>query len=337
MFQTLGIDCTAVQAPMAGVSTPALTAAIANAGGLGFVALGTFGVAEARRALDQTRALTARPFGVNLFCHEPARRDPEREARWLDRLRPDFARFGAEPPAALAEIYDSFRVNDALLALLLAEKPAVISFHFGLPREDHLRALRDSGAMLLATATCPEDGRILAKAGLDGIVAQGWQAGGHRGLFDPVDMAQDQRLPTLELLGQLRDLGLPLIAAGGIMTAKDRREAMAAGAAAVQCGTAFLLSPEVTTSADHRARLASSQTQMTRAISGRPARGLVNGFMQMNESEAPDYPVAYDAAKALNAAAVAKGDHSFAAQWAGTGAAQAVARPAAETLAAISG
>lgn len=337
MFERLGHATAVIQAPMAGVSTPALTAAVANAGGLGFVALATFTAEQARQALEQTRALTDRPFGVNLFCHEPAEPDPGRDARWLDRLRPDFARFDAAPPAALRELYPSFRVNDEMLALLLAETPPVISFHFGLPRPDQLQALRQTGAILLASATSLADGRRIAEAGLDAIVAQGWQAGGHRGMFDPVEMDRDERLETLPLLAALAGLGLPLIAAGGIMTAADRRAAQAAGAVAVQCGTAFLLSPEAATAPDHRARLATTPTEMTRAISGRPARGLVNRFMRMNQADAPAYPYAYDAAKALHAAASASGNHEFAAQWAGTGAARAVARPAAETLAAISG
>lgn len=337
MFEGPGFSTSVIQAPMAGVSTPELTAAVANAGGFGFVALGTCTAKEAGRALQQTRALTGRPFGVNLFCHAPAQRDPAREAAWLAAMRPDFDRFSAAPPDNLREIYLSFRVHDDLLALLVAERPPVISLHFGLPRPDQLQALRETGATLLATATSPEEGRRIADAGLDGIIAQGWQAGGHRGMFDPVDPARDDRLETLELLARLKGLNLPLIAAGGIMTAADRRAAMAAGAQAVQCGTAFLLAPEAATTPDHRERLTRAPTRMTRAISGRPARGLVNRLMQMDEAAAPAYPVTYDAAKALHAAAVAQGDHGYAAQWAGTGAAQAVARPAAETLAAISG
>ncbi|WP_299841723.1 nitronate monooxygenase [uncultured Paracoccus sp.] len=337
MFEGLGTTTNVIQAPMAGVSTPALTGAVANAGGLGFVALATFTAERARQELEQTRALTEKPFGVNLFCHEPATHDPAKEARWLQTLAPDFARFDATPPEELHEIYTSFRVNDEMLALLVAEKPPVISFHFGLPRPDQMQALRQTGAILLATATCLADGRTVAAAGVDGIIAQGWQAGGHRGLMDPVDMAADTRLETLPLLAELRQLGLPLIAAGAIMEAADRRAAMEAGAVAVQCGTAFLLSPEAATTPDHRARLTTTPTEMTRAISGRPARGLVNRFMAMDQQDAPGYPMAYDAAKALNAAASARGNHDYAAQWGGTGAARAVARPAAETLAAISG
>lgn len=323
-----------IQAPMAGVSTPALAAAVCEAGGLGFVALGALDATGARAAIEQTRALTGRPFGVNLFCHAPARRDHLREGRWLARLAPEFARHGATPPEALHEIYQSFRVNEAMLALLLDARPAFVSFHFGLPNPQQMAALRDTGARLLATATSEAEGQTILDAGLDGIVAQGWQAGGHRGIFDPE--APDERLETLPLLARLRPLGLPLIAAGGIMTREDARAATRAGAVAVQCGTAFLRAPEAANPAAHRDALSSGRTVMTRAISGRAARCVENLFTAIDGEEAPDYPVAYDAGKALNAAALAQGETGYGAFWAGTGAAQAVARPAAETVAAIS-
>lgn len=323
-----------IQAPMAGISTPALAAAVCEAGGLGSVALGALDVAAARRTIDETRALTPRPFSVNLFCHALARRDPEQEAAWLQRLRPEFARFDNSPPEILSEIYQSFRVNDAMLAMLLEVRPAAISFHFGLPRADQIAALRTTGAVLMATATCEAEARAIVAAGLDGIVAQGWQAGGHRGVFDP-DF-DDARLDTIPLLHHLVGLGLPVIAAGAIMTRQDARAAMSAGALAVQCGTAFLLAPEATTSVAHRTALKEGRSQMTRAISGRPARGMANRFTAIDDRRAPDYPVAYDAGKALNAAALAAGETGYGAFWAGTGAAQAAARSAADTLAAIS-
>lgn len=339
MFSNLGLTKPVIQAPMAGISTPRLTAAVAEADALGFVALGTSTAQGAAQTIAETRALTALPFGVNLFCHSSATRDPATEAEWLQSLRPDFARFGTRPPTALREIYPSFRAADDMLALLVHEAPPVISFHFGLPRQDQLRALRETGAMLIATATSLTEGQQIAKAGLDAIVVQGWQAGGHRGRFDPdaVDQPPDERLETLSLLRRLGGLGLPLIAAGGIMSAADRRAAMDAGASAVQCGTAFLLAPEAATTAPHRQRLKQAETAMMRAISGRAARGLINRFARMDQAAAPAYPVAYDAAKALHAAASAQGDYSFAAYWAGTGAAQAAARPAAQTIAEISG
>ncbi|RNF34751.1 NAD(P)H-dependent flavin oxidoreductase [Paracoccus methylarcula] len=334
MLDRLDMRHPLIQAPMAGVSTPELAAAVSEAGGLGSVALGALDIPGAKEAISKTRALTARPFAVNLFCHRPARRDHAREAAWLDRLRPEFERFGSAPPDRLAEIYESFRASPAMLATLIEARPAAISFHFGLPEPAQLQALRATGAVLLATATSETEGRAIAEAGLDGIVAQGWQAGGHRGMFDPD--TRDERLETLPLIRRLTGLGLPVIAAGGIMTREDARKAMEAGAVAAQCGTAFLLAPEAATSAAHRMALANGRTAMTRAISGRPARGMENLFTAIDGTDAADYPIAYDAGKALNAASLVAGETGYGAFWAGTGGASAIARPAAETVAAIS-
>ncbi|SIT10417.1 NAD(P)H-dependent flavin oxidoreductase [Paracoccus saliphilus] len=334
MLDRLELRHPLIQAPMAGVSTPELAAAVSEAGALGSVALGALDTARAQDAISRTRALTGRPFAVNLFCHRPAHRDHAREMAWLERLRPEFRRFDSTPPDHLTEIYQSFRANPAMLDMLVEARPAAISFHFGLPEPDQLQALRATGAVLLATATSEAEGRAIADAGLDGIVAQGWQAGGHRGSFDPE--LGDEQLETLPLTRQLTGLGLPVIAAGGIMTREDARQAIQAGAIAVQCGTAFLLAPEAATSAAHHAALSSGKTVMTRAISGRPARGMENLFTAIDGTDAADYPVAYDAGKALNAAALAAGETGYGAFWAGTGAASAIARPAAETVAAIS-
>lgn len=334
MLSGLELRHPVIQAPMAGVSTPKLAAAVCEAGGLGSVALGALDAAGARAAIVETRRLTARPFAVNLFCHRPARRDPPREAAWLRQLAPEFARYGAGPPEALSEIYESFRVNPAMLDLLCETRPAAISFHFGLPTRGQLAALRETGAVLMATATSEAEARAIASAGLDAIVAQGWQAGGHRGIFDPD--AADARHETMPLLRQVAGLGLPVIAAGAIMTSGDACAALQAGAVAVQSGTAFLLAPEAATAAAHRAALAVGDTAMTRAISGRPARGRANRFTALDGAGAPDYPVAYDAGKALNAAALAAGESGYGAFWAGTGAAQVVARPAADTVRALS-
>lgn len=322
-----------VQAPMAGVSTLDLAAAVSAAGGLGSVALGALSADQAAAAMAGARARMPGGFAVNLFCHGPAQRDAAREAAWCARLAPEFARYGAAAPAALVAPYRSFREDDAMLRAVLAARPAVVSFHFGLPRPDQLAALRATGARLIATATCEAEAQAIAAAGLDGIVAQGWQAGGHRGCFDPG--AADARLDTAALVVRLAGQGLPVIAAGGIMTAADRRAALAAGAAAVQCGTAFLRCPEAATSPAHRAALAAGETVMTRAISGRPARGMRNLWAGRDAAAAPDYPVAYDAGKALNAAALAVGEPGWGAHWAGTGAAQAKAQPAGDVLCAL--
>ncbi|WP_347139222.1 nitronate monooxygenase [Paracoccus sp. SSK6] len=323
-----------VQAPMAGTSTPELAVAVCKAGGLGFVALGALDAEGAGSAIRVVRQGTDRVFGVNLFCHAPAVRDAEREAGWIERLRPEFQRFGATPPATLSEIYPSFRGNDAMLSVLLAERPAIVGCHFGLPTPDQIAALKGAGCLLWATPTSLAEGQAIRDAGFDAIVAQGYEAGGHRGIFDPD--GPDERLDHAALVRALLPLGLPVVAAGAIMDRAAARAAVEAGASAVQCGTAFLRAPEAATSAPHRAALSGGRTAMTRAISGRPARCLVNDFTAIDDGEAADYPLAYDIGKALNAAALAQGDSGYGAFWAGTGAAASVARPAAETVLAIS-
>lgn len=329
----LGVALPIWQAPMAGTATPELAAAVSAAGGFGQLGIAAMSPAQAADAMAETRARTGRPFGVNVFCHRPEDRDPAREAAWLDRLRPHFARFGAEPPTALRAIYRSFIEDDVMLAEIVAARPALVSFHFGLPRADQIQALRAVGAVLAATATSLAEAQAIRAAGLDAVIAQGWEAGGHRGMFDPE--AADERLPTLDLVRALAAVGLPVIAAGAIMTAADVRAALAAGAAAVQCGTAFLRAPEAATPPAHRAALDSGRTVMTRAISGRPARAVENLFTAIPDDDTPGYPMTYDAGKALHAAASAKGEHGYGAQWAGTGCAATVARPAAATVQAL--
>ncbi|MDO5647617.1 nitronate monooxygenase family protein [Paracoccus sp. (in: a-proteobacteria)] len=321
-----------VQAPMAGTSTPALTAAVAGAGGFGFLAFGALDADGAARAMADLRGMWGGAFGVNLFCHGTAAPDAEGDAAWITQLAPEFARFDAAPPAALRNIYPSFCAGDDVLRVILAAPPAVVSCHFGLPRPDQITALRGAGCLLWATATHRAEAEAIRAAGFHAIVAQGWQAGGHRGMFDP--SAPDPRLNTLDLLAELAPVGLPLIAAGGIMTRADARGALDAGAVAVQCGTAFLRAPESATSPAHRAALG-QDTVMTRAISGRPARGVANALTRLGDGRAAAYPRAYDAGKALNAAAIAAGNTDYGAFWSGTGGAQAVARPAADTVAAI--
>ena len=338
LLKQLGIEHPIIQAPMAGVSTPEMAAAVSNAGGLGSIAVGASGVAQARQMIERTRALTARPFNVNVFCHAPARRDPVREATWLEYLAPLFAEFGAEVPAGLDEIYPSFLHDGAALAMLLELRPAVVSFHFGLPPAECIRALHEAGIQLLATATNLHEAELVEQAGIDVIVAQGIEAGGHRGMFDPE--ATDARLSTAVLVRLLaRHTRLPVIAAGGIMDGAGIAAMLALGASAVQLGTAFVLCPESAANAGYRANMQGARTArtvLTAALSGRPARGMVNRLIAYGEAEGspppPDYPVAYDAAKRLNAAASKHGDTEFAAHWAGQGAPLARALPAAELV-----
>ncbi|MAX33572.1 MAG: nitronate monooxygenase [Halomonadaceae bacterium] len=327
-----------IQAPMAGVATPELAAAVSNAGGLGSLGIGASGVDKARSMIEQTRALTSRPFNVNVFCHEPARRDAAQESAWLAYLAPLFQESGGEPPDELDEIYRSFVGDDIAFEMLLETRPAVVSFHFGLPPETRIRALRQAGIYTLATATSLQEATDIQARGVDAIVAQGYEAGGHRGCFDP--RADDERLSTSVLVRRLvSEITLPVIAAGGIMDGQGIRSALALGACAAQLGTAFILCPESAANEGYRSTLKSERaevTRMTSVLSGRPARGILNRMIRHAEATPgampPAYPVAYDAAKRLNAAAAKRGDHNFAAHWAGQGAPLARELPAGELV-----
>lgn len=333
LLQRLGMHVPVVQAPMAGVSSAAMAAAVSGQGALGSLGVGAMNAHQARVAIREVRALGAGALNVNLFTHAPARANARREAAWIRRLRPVFERVAAEPPVRLREIYTSFLVDDDMLAMLLEERPAVVSFHFGLPGKDRIRALKAAGIVLLATATNLEEARSIEAAGIDAVVAQGYEAGGHRGMFDPD--AEDSQLGTLALTRLLvRGIGLPVIAAGGIMDGAGIAAALATGAVAAQLGTAFVATDESLADAAYRERLfstAAHRTVMTRVLSGRPARILPNDFTcwsaSVPGSAVPAYPIAYDAGKSLNAAARAAGVSGFGAQWAGQGAPLARAMP----------
>ena len=198
LLERIGLEWPIFQAPMAGTSTPAMAAALSNAGALGGLGLAAETAEGAGRMIAATKALTNRPFNVNVFCHRPAIPNAEIEARWIARLKPEFTALGAEPPSALREIYQTFRGNAAMTALLLETRPVIVSFHFGLPQEDQIHALKSAGIMLFGSATSVAEARKLADAGVDAIVAQGYEAGGHRGLFDYA--AHDDRLGTFALI-----------------------------------------------------------------------------------------------------------------------------------------
>jgi len=337
MIDKLGIAHPIIQAPMAGVSTPELAAAVSNAGALGSIAVGAVNSDTARQWIQSTRALTDQPFNVNLFCHQQPQRSAEVEQEWIERLTPHFERFGANPPAQLNEIYLSFLDDPNMLAVLLEEQPAVVSFHFGLPATTWIKQLQNRGIVTLACVTSLNEAQLAIAAGVDALVAQGIEAGGHRGIFDPY---QDSGMTTADLVTQLASFAeQPIIAAGGIMTGADISAALNAGAAAVQMGTAFVLCPESSANAGYRANLcrgAAVNTEITSAISGRPARGIVNRahieIEPHNRADVPDYPLTYDAMKQLAAAAAAQGDEGYAAHWAGTGAGLARSMPAAQLI-----
>jgi nitronate monooxygenase len=341
LLEQLGIQLPIIQAPMAGVSTAELAAAVSNAGALGSISVGALNVADAAKHIDAAQQRTQRPLNVNVFCHAPARRDPARERAFVEKLTPELARFGATPPAALHEIYQSFVGNEPLLALLVEKRPSILSFHFGLPEAAFIQRLRQAGMLLIASATSVAEARQAVNAGVHAIVAQGYEAGGHRGVFDP--NAIDDRLGTFALTRVLaREVRVPIIAAGGIMDGAGIAAVMRLGASAALLGTAFIDCPESSADAGFRAALhseAAHHTVMTRVISGRLARGLSNHVTALSRKfardEIPDYPVAYDLGKALNAAAKAKGEFGYGAQWAGQGAPLARSLPAAELIATL--
>jgi nitronate monooxygenase len=348
-LERLGVALPLLQAPMAGVSTPALAAAVSNAGALGALGVGATDADGARAMIAAVRAATARAFHVNVFVHGPAHADPDREEAWLAGLAPAFRAYGAEPPSALRTIYRSFGEDDAMLAALVETAPPVISFHFGLPAPRRVAALRATGAVLLASVTSLAEGRAAEAAGVDAVVAQGYEAGGHRGVFDPA--APDERLGTLALTRLLvHRLGIPVIAAGGIMDGAGIAAVLRLGAVAAQLGTAFVACPESSASPAYRAALlragdgdtaAAVHTVVTAGISGRPARCLANRFTALADELAartppvtpPAYPIAYDAGKALHSAAAARAEHGYGAHWAGQGAPLARALPAADLVA----
>ncbi|WP_444930288.1 NAD(P)H-dependent flavin oxidoreductase [Microbulbifer sp. SSSA002] len=333
LVEKLGISHPIFLAPMAGVSTPALAAAVSNAGGLGSLGLGACSAEKAADEIRATREQTEHPFNVNLFCHQPPCKDPAREQAWLSHLAPHFAELGAAVPKQISEPYSTFIGNDAMLAVLLEQKPTVVSFHFGLPSDEFIAALKKAGIILMATATSPQEAELAESAGIDILIAQGVEAGGHRGVFNPED---DRELGTLALVRLLScHSHLPVVAAGGIMDGAGIHAALALGASAAQMGTAFILCPESAASDSYRSALQSERaqhTEITANISGRPARGISNQFYKALSDKAPplpDYPIAYSAGKALAQAATQAGSDEYAVQWAGQGAALVRALPAA--------
>lgn len=317
----LGTDLPILQAPMAGVQGSALTVAVSNAGGLGALPCAMLGPDALRQELAAIRAQTDRPFNVNFFCHTPPAPDAAREAAWRATLAPAYAEFGIDPAAIPAG--PGRRPFDAETAELLAAfAPPVVSFHFGLPSPELLARVRSWGAKVLSSATTVEEARWLEAHGVDAVIAQGLEAGGHRGHFLSDDLTR--QMGTFALLPQVvAAVRVPVIAAGGIANAEGVAAAMALGAAGVQVGTAYLLCPEASTSAVHRAALqsdAARHTALTNLFTGRPARGIVNRFMRtfgpMNEG-APAFPLATSAVAPLRARAEALGMDDFSPLWAG--------------------
>ncbi len=333
--QRLGIELPLVQAPMAGVQDVRLAVAVAGAGGLGSLPCAMLDAAGIERGVAAFRGATGRPLNLNFFCHVAAPPDGEREAVWRRALAPFLAEhrvdLDALPAAAGRRPFDA-----ASAALVEALRPSVVSFHFGLPDPALLARVRATGAVLLSTATTVDEARFLESSGVDAVIAQGLEAGGHRGHFRSDDLARQSG--TFVLLPQIvRAVRVPVIAAGGIADAAGVRAALALGATAVQVGTAYLLSHEATTSAVHRAAIVAAtsstdiHTALTRLFTGRPARGLVNRLMrEVPDGVAPAFPFASAAIGPLRAAAEARGSGDFSPLWCGQNASGCRAASAAE-------
>jgi nitronate monooxygenase len=309
---------------MAGVQGSALAIAVCNAGGLGSLPCAMLTADALRRELNAIVSATSKPYNVNFFCHQQPTPDPAREAAWLELLAPYFAEFGIDPQS-IATGPGRAAFNADAADLLEEFKPPVVSFHFGLPPEDLVARVKRWGSKIICSATTLDEARYLAAHGVDAVIAQGSEAGGHRGMFLTRDL--DTQIPTLTLVQQIVDaVDVPVIAAGGIADAAGVAEALAVGAIAAQVGTAYLCCPEATTSALHRAALTSEAartTAITNLFTGRPARAVVNRLMRevgpINRA-APEFPLATSAIMALRAKAEAKGINDFTSMWAGQGA-----------------
>lgn len=317
----LGIQLPIIQAPMAGVQGSGLALAVSNAGGLGSLPCAMLTVGAIRKELAALRAGTDKPFNVNFFCHALPTGSAEREATWRAALGPYYTEFGVDVDAIrtgparapfsqeVADILDEF-------------KPPVVSFHFGLPSAQLLRRVKTWGARILSSATTVEEARWLEANGVDAIIAQGLEAGGHRGMFLSADLTTQSGI--VALLPQLvRAVRVPVVAAGGIADPTGVAAAMTLGAAGVQVGTAYLLCPEATTNAVHRAALksdAARHTALTNLFSGGPARGIVNRIMRELgplSVAAPEFPLASAALAPLRAAAESRGLGDFSPLWCG--------------------
>jgi nitronate monooxygenase len=310
-----------IQAPMAGVQGSALAIAVSNAGGLGSLPCATLSLDQIRKELAAITAATSKPYNVNFFVHRQPQPDEAREAAWRKVLVPYYAELGIDQkaiqggPGRLPFSDDAGDVLDEF-------KPPVVSFHFGLPSEAQVARVKRWGAKILSSATTVDEARWLEARGVDAVIAQGLEAGGHRGIFLSEDL--DTQVGTFALVHQIaKAVRVPVIAAGGIADADGVKAALQLGAAGVQVGTAYLLCPEATTTAIHRAALksdAAALTALTNVFTGRPARGIVNRLMREIgpiSSAAPAFPLAASAVLPLRMSAEAHGNGDFSSLWAG--------------------
>jgi nitronate monooxygenase len=321
-IQTLfGISVPIIQAPMAGAQGSAMAVAVSEAGGLGSLPGALLGIDAMRAELGLIRQRTAKPINLNFFCHRPPAADAARDEAWRARLAPYYAELGIDP-AAPVPASNRAPFDAAFCAVVEECRPEVVSFHFGLPAADLMDRVKATGARVVSSATTADEARWLEDHGADAVIAQGYEAGGHRGIFLTDDVGQQPGL--FALLPQVVDaVEVPVIAAGGIADARGIVAAFALGASAVQIGTAYLFTPEATITPMHREALREAKddgTALTNLFTGRPARGLVNRLMREVgplSTDAPAFPTAGGALMPLKAKAEAGGSADFSSLWAG--------------------
>lgn len=321
LLDLFGVDHPILQAPMAGVTTPQMAVAVSEAGGLGSIAGAMLTPETLRGEFQMVKQGTSRPFNVNFFVHKPPIVDAGREANWRNRLSPYYREFGlAADAGASGPVRAPF--SAALCDVVVEFRPRVVSFHFGLPEPMLMQRLKAEKILIISSATTTEEARWLEANGVDAVIAQGAEAGGHRGMFLVDDIAR--QAGTMALVPQVVDaVKVPVIAAGGIGDGRGIAAALALGAAGVQIGTAFMLTPEAKTSALHRAALKQADdnsTTLTNIFTGRPARGIVNRFVHEvgpMSVDAPPFPLAAGAAQPLRAATEPTGSTDFVPLWSG--------------------
>lgn len=320
----VGLEHPLIQAPMAGANLSTMAAAVTMAGGLGSLPCGMLNTEQARSEMSRTKQQTDKPYGVNFFCHITPPPDEAIERRWRERLARYYVELAATATSSVVGARAPF--DAAMCDLVVEMRPRVVSFHFGLPEAGLLRRVKEASCIIQSSATTVEEARWLEANGADVVIAQGMEAGGHRGMF--IATSLESQVGTMALVPQIVDaVHVPVIAAGGIGDARGVAAALSLGASAVQIGTAFLLCPEATISEPYRQALRAvreDNTAVTNVISGRPARGIINRLMAEIgpiSADAPPYPLAANAVQPLRLAAEARGSSDFSPLWSGQAAA----------------
>ncbi len=335
LLDLFGIEIPIVQAPMAGAMDTELAIAVAQAGALASLPAAMLNAAQLREQVEKFRAgAPGKPVNLNFFTHKPPTLNNAREHAWRDALKPYYLEFGIDPAAPIP-VSNRAPFEDGLCTLVEELKPKVVSFHYGLPEASLVKRVKAPGCIIMSSATTVAEAQWLEKNGCDAVIAQGYEAGGHRGMFLTDQLAT--QVGAFALVPQIADaVKLPVIAAGGIGDARGIIAALALGASAAQIGTAFLFCTESKISPPHRAALRNvtdEATVLTNVMTGRPARGIVNRIMRELgpiSDIAPEFPLAAGALAPLHAKAQPQGSGDFSSMWAGQAAAFGREMPARE-------